>query len=96
MSGEDAGLEVRYSTTSVGGKRAVQALAVAIAQQINADQDKPVAVVMLGKDHYQHKSYGRIFTPVFNVQRYVSMSGEAQEAPAADEPAEGLTRRRRG
>ena len=97
MSGEDAGLEVRYSTTSVGGKRAVQALAVAIAQQINADQDKPVAVVTLAKDHYQHKSYGRIFTPVFNVQRYVSMSGEAQEAPAADEaPVEGLTRRRRG
>ena len=100
ISGQDKGMEARYSTTSVGGKRAVQELAVAIAAQVEKDQSKPVPVVVLGKSHYTHKSYGRIYTPVFDVQEWVSMDGEAEaaeapaeaaEAPAAEAPA----RRRR-
>jgi hypothetical protein len=45
LTGEDKGMEVRYTTTSVGGKRAVQTLAVAIAEQVEKDQGKPVPVV---------------------------------------------------
>jgi hypothetical protein len=90
INGEDKGLEARYSTTSVGGKKAVQALALAIAEQVDRDQTKPVAIVRLKKDHYQHKSFGRIFTPVFDVVEWVSMSGEpeaeAEETPAAEAP----------
>lgn len=86
LSGEDKGMEARYTTTSVGGKKAVQALAVAIATQVEKDQDKPVPVVELGKEHYTHKSYGRIYTPVFKVLEWVGMDGEAQ----AEEPAEQL------
>ena len=97
VSGEDKGLEARYTTTSVGGKRAVQALAVAIATQVEKDQSKPVPIVRLGKEHYTHKSYGRIYTPVFDIQEWVGMDGEAEpqeEAPAVEaEPAP--TRRRR-
>jgi len=53
--------------------------------------------VLLKKEHYQHKSYGRIFTPVFDVVEWVAMDkepdlgddepGDADEAPP--------TRRRR-
>jgi hypothetical protein len=39
LSGADTGMEARYTTTSVGGKKAVQALAVAIATQVDKDQD---------------------------------------------------------
>lgn len=101
ISGEDAGMEARYTTTSVGGKKAVQTLAVAIATQVEKDQGKPVPVVSLGKDHYQHKSFGRIYTPVFEIVEWVSMNGtdDAPEAEpeAAPEPApeEGARRRRR-
>ena len=97
LTGEDEGLECRYTTTSVGGKRAVQELAVAIAAQVEKDPTKPVPIVTLGKDHYQHKSYGRIYTPVFKVVEWVSMDGEADKAeePAATENAEGPRRRRR-
>ena len=92
ITGEDAGMEARFTTTSVGGRKAVQALAVAIATQVEKDQGKPVPVVKLGKDHYTHKSYGRIYTPVFDVVEWVSMNGEAApEAEAA--PAAGRRRR---
>jgi len=105
LSGADIGMEARYTTTSVGGKKGVQALAVAIATQVDKDQDKPVPVVELGKEHYTHKSYGRIYTPVFKVIDWVSMDVNAsepntevesafeEEAPAA---APATTRRRRG
>jgi len=99
LTGEDEGLECRYTTTSVGGKRAVQELAVAIAAQVEKDPTKPVPIVTLGKDHYQHKSYGRIYTPVFKVVEWVSMDGEADKAEEPDAPvadaAEGPRRRRR-
>jgi len=84
ISGEDKGMEARFTTTSVGGKRAVQTLAVALAEQVEKDQTKPVPVVRLKKDHYAHKSYGKIYTPVFEIVEWVSMDGEA---PKDDEPA---------
>lgn len=79
LTGEDKGMEARYTTTSVGGKKAVQALAVAIATQVEKDQSKPVPVVELGKEHYTHKSYGRIYTPVFQVLEWVGMDAETSE-----------------
>jgi hypothetical protein len=95
ISGEDAGLEARYSTTSVGGKRAVQTLAAAIAAQVERDQDKPVPVVLLKKEHYQHKSYGRIYTPVFEIVEWVSMEGEAPSNDDETPPPAVAARRRR-
>ena len=87
IKGEDVGMEARYNVTSVGGKRAVQELAVAIATQVDADQTKPVPVVRLKKEHYQHKSYGRIYTPIFDIVEFVSM--EATPEAQSDAQAEG-------
>jgi hypothetical protein len=96
LVGEDKDMEARFTTTSVGGKKAVQALGVAIATQVEKDQTKPVAIVRLKKDHYVHKSYGRIYTPVFEIVEWASMDGAA-EAPAVEEaeaaPAAGRRRR---
>lgn len=95
LTGEDKGLEARFSTTSVGGKRAVQALAAAIATQVETDQSTPVPVILLKKEHYQHKSYGRIYTPVFEIVEWVGMDAESAPAEAEAETAEEPTRRRR-
>jgi hypothetical protein len=92
LTGEDKGLEARYTTTSAGGKRGVQTLAVAIAEAVDKDPSKPVPVVLLKKEHYQHKSYGRIFTPLFDIQSWVGMDGEEPEV----EPEAAPARRRRG
>jgi len=85
LSGEDKGMEVRYTTTSVGGKRSVQALAVAIATQVDTDPKLPVPIVLLEKEHYSHKSYGRIYTPIFKITSWMSMTDEA--GAAAEETA---------
>ena len=104
LSGEDKGMEVRYTTTSVGGKRSVQTLAVAIATQVDTDPKLPVPIVNLEKEHYSHKSYGRIYTPIFKITSWMSMtdeSGTPAEETAVDAEAESAapvatTRRRRG
>ena len=93
MDGEDKDMEARFSTTSVGGKRAVQALALAIAQQVDADPSKPVPVIALKREHYQHKSYGRIYTPVFEILKWIGMDGA--EAAVEEEVPAPTTRRRR-
>jgi hypothetical protein len=95
LSGEDEGMEARYTVTSVGGKRAVQALAVAIANAVDADQSKPVPVVLLKKEHYQHKSYGRIYTPIFEIVEWMGMDGEAKATEEAYAEASQPARRRR-
>ena len=94
LDGEDAGMEARYATTSVGGKRSTQALVLAIAAQVDADQSKPVPVVVLKKEHYQHKSYGRIFSPVFEIQKWIGMDGAVEEAVEEEAPAPAGRRRR--
>jgi hypothetical protein len=93
VSGEDAGLEVRYSSTSVGGKRAVQDLGTKLAEQVDKDQTKPVAMVLLKKEHYQHKSYGKIFTPIFDIQKWASM--EPDQEPELELPAPAPAGRKR-
>ena len=101
LTGEDAGMEARFTTTSVGGKRAVQELAVTIAAQVDKDQSKPVPIVTLKNEHYQHKSYGRIYTPAFGALEWVSLTAESgapaapAPAPAAEAPAPAPAGRRR-
>jgi len=99
LSGEDKGMEARFTTTSVGGKRSVQTLAVALADQVEKDPTKPVPVVALRKEHYQHKSYGKIYTPVFELIEWISLDGEEEvkSEPKIEEPkaiAPGSRRRR--
>lgn len=102
MDGDDAGLEARYTTTSVGGKRAIQGLAQKIAEQVDADPSHPVPIVELESEHYQHKKYGKIYSPKLKVTGWVGMDGlkdeEAPQLEAATEeaaPAPQPERRRR-
>jgi len=92
VHGEDKGVEARYTVTSVGGKKAMHSLAMDVAEQIEKDQAHLVALVKLANDHYQHKGYGRVYTPVFNVQDWISLDGEGDASPSTEEPV----RRRRG
>ena len=95
-TGGDKDMEARFTTTSVGGKKSVQTLGIAIATQVDKDPSKPVPVVRLKKDHYTHKSYGRIYTPVFEIVEWVGMDGAEEAAePEVVEEAAPTGRRRR-
>ena len=94
-SGEDAGINAKFMTTSVGGKKSLQQLVSSVAVQAKADADKIVAMVHLRTEHYQHKSYGKIYTPMFELVSWASMNGETEApAEAAPEPAPAGRRRR--
>jgi len=95
ITGEDAGISARYQTTSVGGKKALTALGLAIAAQVEKDPAHPVPLVTLKKESYQHKSYGRIFTPLLEVTKWVAMDKEPDPADAAEVPDATPERRRR-
>jgi hypothetical protein len=49
-----------------------------------------VPVILLNKEFYQHKSFGKIYTPLFDVQSWIGMEGDEPTEPST-EP----TRRRR-
>jgi uncharacterized Ntn-hydrolase superfamily protein len=102
-NGEDKGMQARFTATSVGGKRAVQALAVAVADQVEKDQTKPVPLIELKVEHYMHKKYGKVLTPIFDIADWVSMDANSVEpsedaeleVAAEPEAPEGARRRRR-
>lgn len=95
VSGPDKDMEVRFTVTSVGGKKAVQQLGISIAQQIEVDQTKPVPVVKLKTDSYKHKMYGKIFTPVFEIVEWVGMDGKSAEVADEASTDEAAPARRR-
>lgn len=96
VDGDDRELELVYHTNSVGGKRAHAALVKAVQAQYAEDPEKCVPVVEFHQDHYQHKKYGRIYTPEFRVVDWLSMDGKpAAKKKAAKKPtAKARTRKR--
>ena len=88
LTGDDTGLIVTYNTTSYGGKRAIQTLLKAIADQVDEDEAKPVPVVLLKSDSYKHKQYGKVFNPLIEVVKWVSLEPKGKPALPAPEPEE--------
>ncbi len=92
MTGEDTGQTVMYKGTSIGLHNAVKGLLEAIVTQAQADPSHIVPVVQLNVDSYMHKRYGETFYPVLDIEKWVSMDGDAAaesevDAATDDEPA---------
>lgn len=92
---EDFGKQVLYKTTSVGGMTASKEL----IGKITAQLDKGTAIVplvSLESSSYEHQKWGKTFTPVFNIQKWVELTddlpaelvGEAAEEAAEQAPVE--------
>lgn len=85
MNGEDEGTHVMYKGSSVGLCNAVRDLVEALMEQIAKDPKNMVPVVALDSDHYTHKKYGKIYTPLLDIKRWVPMdSGIANDADEGD------------
>ena len=91
LDGEDEGIQVQWKANSHGGRKAYTQLLQAVIQQLQASAAEPVAVVSLEASSYDHKKYGKIFTPVLKVTGWMGMDGTPAEEPAAaieEAPAE--------
>lgn len=88
ISGEDEGEQVLHKTSSVGGLDAIRGLIKAIMKQLDTDPNSPCPVVLLKRDHYNHKKWGKVFTPVFEIVGWMSLDGAQAEADEQEaEPA---------
>ena len=87
--GQFAGKEGKFTTTSKGGMTAVSGLLDAVIAQLDKDPGKPVPVISPAADSYVHKTYGKTFTPVLDIDGWADMNGasEAPEEEAAEEEA---------
>ena len=97
-SGADAGIEVVYKATTVGGIQAIAGLVEAVRDRLNSGQLDVVPVVLLEKNSYQHSQYGRVSTPVLTIVDWMPLDGPATPpqgpAPAPAAAAEQPRRRR--
>jgi len=84
LDGEDANVEVIYSTTSKGGQKAFKVVLATITARIEDGETDIIPIVEMDVDSYKHKKYGKIFTPVLKVVGWMGL--DALVAPEADEP----------
>jgi hypothetical protein len=92
ISGTDAGTEVVYKPTTVGGIQAIAGLIEAVRDRINVGEHdgKVSPIVHLLKDSYQHTQHGRVWTPALGIVDWMSLDGPAPApAPAGASPAGG-------
>ena len=87
LSGADAGVEVAFKTTTVGGIQAVAGLIDTIRDRLNGGQHdgKISPIVHLEKDSYQKPPHGKIWFPVMTITDWMSLerSGDGAYVAAA-------------
>lgn len=105
ITGEDKGTTVRFKSNSVGGRRAFSDMLQLVSAAMDDGSGKCIPIVALDSDSYAHKKYGKIYTPIFDVKKWVMPdASELGGAPAAaveekpqpkEQPAAEATVRRR-
>jgi hypothetical protein len=98
INGADAGIEVTYKASTVGGLQAIGGLIEAVRDRLNGGQHdgKVSPIVLLRKDSYQHSQYGRVWTPPLEIVDWMPMSGPPPApTPTSPPPTEQPRRSRR-
>jgi hypothetical protein len=95
ISGADAGVEVAFKISTVGGTQAIAGLIDTVRDRLNGGQHdgKVVPIVILERDSYPHPEHGRVWTPVLTVVDWMPLGGPAP-APTPTSPPEQPRRRR--
>jgi hypothetical protein len=88
IEGEEEGEQLLFKTSSQGGKEVISALLAQIIARAKAGHAAIYPEVLLDNSWYKHKSYGKIFKPVFTVDKWVEAptgDGEEEAAPPVKE-----------
>lgn len=89
VKGEDKGVQVVYKPSSLGGTNFVDKLLAAVGAQLDEGSDKVVPHLDLYSDHYNHNSYGKTYTPEFEIVGWSAITETAASTPAAEKPKRG-------
>lgn len=97
ISGEDKGTLVEFKQSSIGAMKLFGEITNRLLDQLKNDPDKIVMVVEFKSESYKHKTYGRIFNPVWPVVEWRTLDNTAPVAagseesgdPVDDQPDEG-------
>jgi len=82
-NGEDEGVQVMFKSNSLGGRKAYAAILQSVVARITAGEPHCMPLVKLGNDSYDHKEYGKIFTPVLEVVGWAAHDAEKPVAESA-------------
>jgi len=76
VSGEDVGVEVVFKASSKGGINGFNDFLnqVLVNLKANSGTDKVVPVIELEVNDYKHPTYGKIYTPVFEIKSWSTMN----------------------
>jgi hypothetical protein len=94
IDGTDAGTEVVFKTSTVGGVQAVASLIDMVRDRLNSGQHggKVAPIVHLEKDSYPHSQFGKVWFPVFTIKDWMPLSGPG---PAPKQTSTSAQPRRR-
>lgn len=95
LNGSDKGALVQYKNNSYGFKKAFDSLISAIAEQYGRDPVFYWPVLTFDAESYDHKRYGQIWNPIFNVVAWADaegrIAGKASKVAAPDPAPEPAT-----
>jgi hypothetical protein len=88
ISGTDAGAEVTFKSTSVGGHQAFEDLVNAVRDRLDSGQhdDKLCPVTVLEKTFYRHPEYGPTWNPAPTIVDWMGFDGPASAPTPAPQP----------
>lgn len=80
LDGDDAGTEVLYKVSSVGGMAMSDKIFQALQTRVTEDQTFIFPAVVLDNAYYNHKQHGRIYTPIMEIVGWHDQNGNEQPA----------------
>lgn len=87
ISGEDKGTQVEFKGSTHGALSGFNDFLNRVMEHLQADQSKPVPVISLSSSSYKHAEYGKIHTPVFEINDWSTIDSmpEVEAEPEAEE-----------
>jgi hypothetical protein len=77
LNGEDEGEQVQYVANSYGGVKQFGILLKQVMEHMQSGKagDKTVPVLELGSDSYDHAEWGKVYTPEFDIKKWIANTG---------------------
>jgi len=82
-NGDDKGIEVRYSTSSKGGKKLFKVVVDEVLGRMTSGKEDFVPLVTLAEESYKHKKFGKVYNPIFIIDGWTTMPDVGDEPDEA-------------